>query len=55
MKLNRITTRTVGGAAFVRGLTQHVVPSGFQKIGHYGRMSANSKISLDDVKWLPLG
>ena len=25
---------------------------GFQKIRHYGWMSSNSKVSLDEVKWL---
>lgn len=44
--------RRVAGTEFVRGFVQHTLPSGFQKIRHYGWMSANSKISLDEVQWL---
>jgi hypothetical protein len=46
------TTRTVPGTEFVRGFVQHTLPPGFQKIRHYGWMSSNSKISLDEVQWL---
>ena len=28
------------------------LPPGFQKIRYYGWMSSNSKVSLDEVKWL---
>ena len=42
----------VEGDEFVRGFVQHTLPTGFQKIHYYGWMSANSKISLDEVKWL---
>ena len=45
-------TRTVAGTEFVRGFVQHTLPPGFQKIRHYGWMSSNSKVSLDEVKWL---
>lgn len=45
-------TRTVPGTEFVRGFVQHTLPSGFQKIRHYGWMSSNSKVSLDEVQWL---
>jgi hypothetical protein len=44
--------RTVPGGEFVRGFVQHTLPPGFQKIRHYGWMSANSKIRLDEVRWL---
>lgn len=47
-----IRRRTVEGEAFVEGFTQHILPRGFQKIRHYGWMSSNSKVSLDEVKWL---
>jgi hypothetical protein len=46
------TTRTVVGTEFVRGFVQHTLPRGFQKVRHYGWMSSNSKVSLDEVKWL---
>ena len=31
---------------------QHTLPRGFQKIRHYGWMSANTKTSLEEVRWL---
>ena len=40
------------GLEFVRGFVQHTLPPRFQKIRHYGWMSSNSKVSLDEVKWL---
>ena len=49
-KANRV--RHVGGSEFVRGFLQHTLPTGFQKIRHYGWMSPNSRISLDETKWL---
>ncbi|MCA9122653.1 MAG: transposase [Planctomycetales bacterium] len=45
-------TRTVSGERFVGGFAQHILPRGFQKIRYYGWMSSNSKVSLDEVKWL---
>jgi hypothetical protein len=45
-------TRRVTGIEFVRGFVQHTLPPGFQKIRHYGWMSSNSKVRLDEVKWL---
>ena len=37
---------------FVRRFLQHVLPTGFQKVRHYGFLSPNSRISLDLVRWL---
>jgi hypothetical protein len=45
-------TRRVEGNEFVRGFVQHALPPGFQKVRHYGWMSANCRVSLDEVKWL---
>jgi hypothetical protein len=45
-------TRRVTGNEFVRGFVQHTLPSGFQKVRHYGWMSSNCRISLAEVKWL---
>ena len=45
-------TRTVPGIEFVRGFVQHTLPPRFQKIRHYGWMSSNSEVGLDEVKWL---
>ena len=44
--------RTVEGWKFVRGFLQHVLPSGFRKVRHYGWMASNSRTTLDRVKWL---
>jgi hypothetical protein len=44
--------RTVPGREFVRGFVQHTLPPGFQKIRHYGWMSGNSKIRMQEVRWL---
>jgi len=51
-KSNRTVRRRIDGESFVHGFAQHVLPSGFQKIRHYGWMSANSTIGVDEVKWL---
>jgi hypothetical protein len=45
-------TRTVSGQEFVRGFVQHTLPSGFQKVRHYGWMSSASSIKPDELKWL---
>ena len=45
-------TRRVTGMEFVRGFVQHTLPPGFQKVRHYGWMSSNSRVTLDEVKWL---
>ena len=44
--------RKVDGHEFVRGFVQHTLPDRFQKIRHYGWMSSNSRVSLEEVKWL---
>lgn len=44
--------RTVAGTEFVRGFVQHILPPRFQKIRYYGWMSPNSRIDLDEVRWL---
>ena len=39
-------------AGMARGFLQHVLPSGFQKVRHYGWQSQNSRIAWAMVKWL---
>ena len=51
-KPKRIETKRVEGEQFVSSFAQHILPAGFQKIRHYGWMSSNSKVSLEEVKWL---
>ena len=55
---HRTITGRIDGDKFVRAFAQHILPAGFMKIRHYGWMSANAKISLDEVGllvWLYLG
>jgi len=49
---NLMETKTVSGVRFVEDFLQHVLPTNFMKIRHYGWMSANSKLSMTEVKWL---
>jgi hypothetical protein len=37
---------------FIRRFLQHVLPTGFQKVRHYGFESAASRHSMDAVRWL---
>ncbi len=43
---------TVDALEFIRGFLQHVLPSGFQKVRHYGFLHPQSKTSIDAVRWL---
>jgi hypothetical protein len=40
---------TVDAFEFIRRFLQHVLPKGFQKVRHYGFLSATSKVSIADV------
>jgi hypothetical protein len=42
----------VDALEFIRRFLQHVLPSGFQKVRHYGFQSAGSKLSIEAVRWL---
>lgn len=48
----RAVERPVSGEVFVRSFAQHILPRHFQKVRHYGWMSANSKLSFDSLRWL---
>ena len=48
----RSVTRSVRGEEFVRGFVQHTLSPGLQKVRYYGWMSPNSRIGLDEVRWL---
>jgi hypothetical protein len=43
---------TLDAREFLRRYLQHVLPSGFAKVRHYGSLSAASGVSLDLVRWL---
>jgi hypothetical protein len=49
---NRWRRMTVDAFEFIRRFLQHVLPSGFQKVRHFGFLSANSQVSLEMVLWL---
>jgi hypothetical protein len=48
----RSRTMTVTSTEFIRRFLQHVLPSGFQKVRHYGFLSPNSRASVEAVRWL---
>ena len=57
-KAKRTVERNVEGVKFVEGFAQHILPSGFQKVRHYGWMSSNSSIRRDELRllvWMSLG
>ncbi len=43
---------TLDAQEFIRRFLQHVLPRGFQKVRHYGFLSAGSKMSVEAVRWL---
>jgi len=45
-------TRRVEGLRFVGGFLQHVLPRRFKKVRYYGWLSANSRIDIEEVRWL---
>jgi hypothetical protein len=49
---NRWRRMTLDGTEFIRRFLQHTLPTGFQKVRHYGFLSPNSRHSLDLVRWL---
>jgi len=54
----QMQSRTVPGQAFMAGFAQHVLPTGFHKVRHYGWMASNSKLKLEEIRmivWMALG
>jgi hypothetical protein len=49
---NRWRKMTVDAFEFLRRFLQHVLPAGFQKVRHFGFLSANSRVSPEMVLWL---
>ena len=43
---------TLDAKEFLRRFLQHVLPSGFQKVRHYGFLSPAAAVSLELVRWL---
>lgn len=48
----RSVTREVTGEAFTRSFLQHVLPSRFQKVRHYGFWGSNCRTSFEQVRML---
>lgn len=48
----RPRTMTVSAEEFLRRFLQHVLPSGFQKVRHYGVFAAAHRKTLESVRWL---
>jgi len=48
---NRVRKMTLEAMEFIRRFLQHVLPSGFQKVRHYGFLSPNSGTSIETVRW----
>jgi hypothetical protein len=49
---NRRRKMTPDAMEFLRRFLQHVLPSGFPKVRHYGLLSPAAAVSLDLVRWL---
>lgn len=49
---NRWRRMTVDAMEFIRRFLQHVLPSGFQKVRHYGFLGAHAPLSIEAVRWL---
>jgi hypothetical protein len=49
---NRPRKMTLDAMEFLRRFLQHVLPTGFQKVRHYGFQSPNSATLLEAVRWL---
>lgn len=43
---------SLDGIEFIRRYLQHVLPSGFMKVRHYGFLSGSSKVDLDELRWV---
>jgi hypothetical protein len=48
----RWRTMTLNAMRFIHRFLQHVLPSGLQKVRHYGFLGPQSKLSIEAVRWL---
>ena len=49
---NQWRTMTLDVFEFIRRFLQHTLPSGFQKVRHYGFLSPHARPSIQAVRWL---
>ena len=47
---NRWRTMSLGAMEFIRRFLQHVLPTGMMKIRHYGFLSGNAKLPLQEIR-----
>ena len=50
-KIRKMEIRTLGGAAFLKLLLQHILPKGFRRARNYGFLHPNSKLTKR-VQWI---
>ncbi len=43
---------TLDALEFIRRFLQHILPTGLQKVRHFGFLSPNSDTALEVVRWL---
>ena len=43
---------SVDAFEFIRSFLQHVLPSGFQKVRHFGFLHCQSKLQIEAVRWM---
>ena len=49
---SKVPSESAAPRKVIRRFLQHVLPSGFQKVRHYGFLSPNSSPSAEAVRWL---
>lgn len=49
---NRWRRMTLDAMEFIRRFLQHVLPSGLQKVRHYGLLGSQRAISIEAIQWL---
>ena len=49
---NRLRKMTLDALEFIRRFLQHVLPTGLQKVRHFGFLSPNSGTAFEVVRWL---
>jgi hypothetical protein len=52
VKSKKSKSMSVSAEEFIRRFLQHVLPSGFRKVRHYGLASARSQMDGELLKWL---
>lgn len=51
-KRNKWDTMSLDAVEFIRRFLQHVLPTGFMKVRHYGFLNANSSVTIKNIRQL---